>query len=173
LRRQASFKWAQFRKPDGAMESPNPSPQKLEHDVAPLQRHPSNEVQISPVERSRMQQIPAQDSPGSGQSQSRSHRTDNADAYKSFKLTLEDPTWKVLPAALKKYRINNDSWQNYAMFIRYESGGQFTLLILTLFENNCSMCFRKPIRTLPQLRRKALVAFPKTQGSPEEARVYA
>ncbi|CAE6440295.1 hypothetical protein ACGC1H_003573 [Rhizoctonia solani] len=38
--------------------------------------------------------------------------------YKSFKVTLDDPCWKVLPAALKKYRISDD-WQNYAMFICY------------------------------------------------------
>jgi len=37
---------------------------------------------------------------------------------------LDDPTWKVLPAALKKYKINNDNWQNYAMFICYGSTGQ-------------------------------------------------
>jgi len=36
---------------------------------------------------------------------------------------LEDPTWKVLPAALKKHRINNDDWQSYAMFISYGPQG--------------------------------------------------
>ncbi|GJJ11081.1 hypothetical protein Clacol_005312 [Clathrus columnatus] len=41
------------------------------------------------------------------------------DGLKSFKVSLEDPAWKVLPAALKKYKINNDDWQNYAMFICY------------------------------------------------------
>lgn len=46
-----------------------------------------------------------------------------SDNLKSFKVSLDDPTWKVLPAALKKYRINNDSWQNYAMFICYGSTG--------------------------------------------------
>jgi bZIP factor len=30
----------------------------------------------------------------------------------------------VLPAALKKYKINNDHWQNYAMFICYGSPGK-------------------------------------------------
>lgn len=40
---------------------------------------------------------------------------------KSFKVSLDDPTWKVLPAALKKYRIHNDTWQNYAMFICYST----------------------------------------------------
>jgi bZIP factor len=42
---------------------------------------------------------------------------------RSFKVSLEDPAWKVLPAALKKYKINNDDWQNYAMFICYGNTG--------------------------------------------------
>lgn len=48
------------------------------------------------------------------------------DNLKSFKVSLEDPTWKVLPAALKKYKINNDNWQNYAMFICYGNPGKRT-----------------------------------------------
>jgi hypothetical protein len=44
--------------------------------------------------------------------------------FKSFKVTLDDPCWKVLPAALKKYRINDD-WQQYAMFICYGNTGMY------------------------------------------------
>ncbi|GAA94076.1 uncharacterized protein L969DRAFT_96656 [Mixia osmundae IAM 14324] len=40
--------------------------------------------------------------------------------YKSFKVTLEDPCYRVLPAALKKYNINDD-WRDYALFICYGS----------------------------------------------------
>ncbi|CUA78048.1 hypothetical protein RSOLAG22IIIB_02663 [Rhizoctonia solani] len=47
-----------------------------------------------------------------------SSRDGEQNPYKSFKVTLDDPCWKVLPAALKKYRISDD-WQNYAMFICY------------------------------------------------------
>ncbi|BEJ02626.1 hypothetical protein CcaverHIS631_0704210 [Cutaneotrichosporon cavernicola] len=39
-------------------------------------------------------------------------------AAKSFRVTMEDPCWKVLPAALKKYKINDD-WKMYALFICY------------------------------------------------------
>ncbi|KAG8687767.1 Adaptor for signal transduction, partial [Ceratobasidium sp. 394] len=53
-----------------------------------------------------------EDEPGS--------RDGNTNPYKSFKVTLDDPCWKVLPAALKKYRVNDD-WQHYAMFICYEN----------------------------------------------------
>ncbi|KDQ18908.1 hypothetical protein BOTBODRAFT_126729 [Botryobasidium botryosum FD-172 SS1] len=37
---------------------------------------------------------------------------------KSFKVSLDDPCWKVLPEALKKYKISDD-WRHYAMFICY------------------------------------------------------
>lgn len=40
--------------------------------------------------------------------------------YKSFRVTLEDPCFRVLPAALKKYKINDD-WRHYALFICYGS----------------------------------------------------
>ncbi|OAV94839.1 hypothetical protein PTTG_26839 [Puccinia triticina 1-1 BBBD Race 1] len=38
--------------------------------------------------------------------------------YKSFRVTLEDPCYKVLPAALKKYKIN-EHYKNYVLFICY------------------------------------------------------
>ncbi|KIR67533.1 protein kinase regulator [Cryptococcus bacillisporus CA1873] len=46
-------------------------------------------------------------------------------AAKSFRVTLEDPCWKVLPAALKKYKINDD-WRLYALFICYDNTGEST-----------------------------------------------
>ena len=42
--------------------------------------------------------------------------------YRSFRVTLEDPCYKVLPAALKKYKINDD-WRQYALFICYGNTG--------------------------------------------------
>lgn len=48
-------------------------------------------------------------------------------AAKSFKVTLDDPCWKVLPAALKKYKINDD-WRQYAMFICFGTTGEFLFL---------------------------------------------
>ncbi|KIY52853.1 hypothetical protein FISHEDRAFT_69322 [Fistulina hepatica ATCC 64428] len=106
LKHQSSFNWPQLRSPtkDG-IESPHPSPRQLDHDVSSdrLAKIPSNAA-AEPTPK------PA--------------RQDSADNLnKSFKVSLEDPTWKVLPAALKKYRINNDNWQNYAMFICYGSAG--------------------------------------------------
>lgn len=49
--------------------------------------------------------------------------------YKSFRVTLDDPCYKVLPAALKKYKINDD-WRQYALFICYGSNGRWTILYL-------------------------------------------
>lgn len=43
--------------------------------------------------------------------------------YRSFRVTLEDPCHKVLPAALKKYKINDD-WRQYALFICYGNTGK-------------------------------------------------
>ncbi|KZV66148.1 hypothetical protein PENSPDRAFT_100073 [Peniophora sp. CONT] len=38
---------------------------------------------------------------------------------KSTKVSLQDPTWKVLPAALMKCKVVDDDWRNYAMLICY------------------------------------------------------
>ncbi|CRG84147.1 hypothetical protein PISL3812_01472 [Talaromyces islandicus] len=59
--------------------------------------------------------------PGSG-SRSESKNTDSTapsvEIFKSFRVSMEDPCHKVLPAALKKYNINAD-WRQYALYIVY------------------------------------------------------
>ncbi|KAF8845199.1 hypothetical protein BDN67DRAFT_893490 [Paxillus ammoniavirescens] len=118
LKRQPSFKWAQYVNPAKSptkpeVESPNPSPQQTEHDLAQVRSTQPSQIYPS---SSASQRNPT---PSTGESAG-SQPSDN---LKSFKVSLEDPTWKVLPAALKKYKINNDNWQNYAMFICYGSPG--------------------------------------------------
>lgn len=56
-------------------------------------------------------QTPAPDTP----------RSSNApvEVFKSFRVSLDDPCYKVLPAALKKYHINAP-WEQYALYIVYE-----------------------------------------------------
>ncbi|CAG8548974.1 20897_t:CDS:2 [Cetraspora pellucida] len=49
----------------------------------------------------------------------------NHQSYKSFRVSLEDPCHKVLPAALKKYKIADD-WRQYALFIRFGSTDHLT-----------------------------------------------
>ncbi|SJL03743.1 uncharacterized protein ARMOST_07100 [Armillaria ostoyae] len=131
LRRQPSFKWAQYVKPAKSptkadLDTPHSSPQQLEHDIAPYTRSngqppPPAPSTSSAPEKSRSGS--SSESPNPSQSVTKPLRQESSDNLKSFKVSLDDPTWKVLPAALKKYRINNDNWENYAMFICFGSAG--------------------------------------------------
>lgn len=128
IRRQPSLKWAQFVQPQKSptkaevVESPHDSPQRLEHDIPRHTNPPALPPPPSgPIEKLRPPQLQLEN-PSVEPPMLRSNK-ESSDNLKGFKVTLEDPTWKVLPAALKKYRINNDTWQNYAMFICYGSAG--------------------------------------------------
>ena len=139
LHRQPSFKWAQFKsqasptKLDHPVESPHPSPQQLEHDIPPLSRNGglsqlstvTNFASTSSLDEPRPPLVSISEANGDQTQPKPSRKESSENLNKSFKVTLDDPTWKVLPAALKKYRINNDSWQNYAMFICYGSPGRY------------------------------------------------
>ncbi|KAF8866725.1 BcSTE50, mitogen-activated protein kinase [Acephala macrosclerotiorum] len=57
----------------------------------------------------RRAQTPALDTPSSNGS---------VEIFKSFRVSMEDPCYKVLPAALKKYNINAP-WEQYALYIVY------------------------------------------------------
>ncbi|KAL1700958.1 hypothetical protein EV121DRAFT_294720 [Schizophyllum commune] len=112
-----------------ALDSPHPSPQ-LDREAAPSYNHsPPNTQSSSPPSTADKNTRPSAVASSSTAPPPdpviapRPTRQDSSDNLKSFKVSLEDPTWKVLPAALKKYRINNDNWQNYAMFICYGSPG--------------------------------------------------
>ncbi|KAI8806401.1 ras association (RalGDS/AF-6) domain-containing protein [Cladochytrium replicatum] len=41
------------------------------------------------------------------------------ESYKSFQVSLGDPCSKILPAALRKYKINDD-WQQYALYMKFD-----------------------------------------------------
>ncbi|EPQ56437.1 hypothetical protein GLOTRDRAFT_59689 [Gloeophyllum trabeum ATCC 11539] len=122
IQRQPSFKWASYKSANqsptkATLDSPQPSPQRMEHEASRSgsQGQSSNDKsKVSPADSSNGALIPAPPKPV---------RQDSSDNLKSFKVSLDDPAWKVLPAALKKYKINNDDWQNYAMFICYGSSG--------------------------------------------------
>ncbi|KAJ2651944.1 hypothetical protein IWW40_001492 [Coemansia sp. RSA 1250] len=45
------------------------------------------------------------------------------EAYKSFRISADDPCSVILPQALKKYHIN-DSWQHYTLCIQFGSSGK-------------------------------------------------
>lgn len=140
-----------------ATESPHPSPQKSEYDLSngragqatPTPSLSSNErgptssqryashgsaatlVQDTTVNQSHRQVTSRQDA-----AQPPSSISASTDNLKSFKVSLDDPAWKVLPAALKKYKINNDDWQNYAMFICYGQTGKKEDAILRWYSSN-------------------------------------
>ena len=91
-------------------DSPHPSPNHLEHD--PDRSQPNQQTRNGVINNvSSAVHLPTPPRLSS--------RQESLENLKSFKVSLEDPAWKVLPAALRKYKINNDDWQNYAMFICY------------------------------------------------------
>lgn len=59
----------------------------------------------------RRMQTPAPETPGGSSSAS-------VEIFKSFRVSMDDPCYKVLPAALKKYQINAP-WDQYALYIVY------------------------------------------------------
>ncbi|KAI0343196.1 hypothetical protein BDW22DRAFT_1356795 [Trametopsis cervina] len=136
--RAPSFKWASFVKSSRSptkptaetiIESPQSSPQRAEHEFNASGSRTNNTTTFPSTDK-RTQPQPVQYGSNSStstappvQNAPKPSRQDSSDNLKSFKVSLDDPAWKVLPAALKKYKINNDDWQNYAMFICYGSPG--------------------------------------------------
>ncbi|KAK4137181.1 hypothetical protein BT67DRAFT_459854 [Trichocladium antarcticum] len=59
----------------------------------------------------RRMQTPAPETPGAASNAS-------VEIFKSFRVSMDDPCHKVLPAALKKYQINAP-WDQYALYIVY------------------------------------------------------
>ena len=123
------------------VDSPQPSPQRLEHDVSsragtsdksrgdtsnilPMTTHNAGPSGLGPSKGLRHEPTRQDSSDNLRALRQEPSRQDSSDNLKSFKVSLDDPAWKVLPAALKKYKINNDDWQNYAMFICYGAPGK-------------------------------------------------
>ncbi|CAE7053267.1 unnamed protein product [Rhizoctonia solani] len=144
LRKQPSFRWAPQGRPaqsptrptpEPVHESPRHSPRIPEADPAtPSAKQPKLQPSLGDISLA-SSSIHAERPHGLSRNPSSASITANIanpgvngskppsrdgeqNPYKSFKVTLDDPCWKVLPAALKKYRISDD-WQNYAMFICY------------------------------------------------------
>ena len=192
MQRSHSFKWASFVKPSKSptkpvaeVASPQPSPQRMEHNIGNGSRHTdstytdksrasaatlvgseaSTSLHISHTSSNTLQPNPIP---------ARPQRQDSQDNLKSFKVSLDDPAWKVLPAALKKYKINNDDWQNYAMFICYGAPGTLPRMFLCRCSRHLRyvLC-RKPYRAVSQLRREAFVALPEAERCKEEPSVHA
>lgn len=65
----------------------------------------------------------------------------SVEIFKSFRVSLEDPCHKVLPAALKKYNINGD-WRQYALYIVYGD------------QERCLMLDERPLILFKQLEKE-------------------
>lgn len=66
----------------------------------------------------RRMQTPAPDTPGGSGSGGGGGSNASVEIFKSFRVSMDDPCYKVLPAALKKYQINAP-WDQYALYIVY------------------------------------------------------
>ncbi|KAG5919576.1 hypothetical protein E4U42_006481 [Claviceps africana] len=74
------------------------------------------------------------DTPGGSNSPS-------VEVYKSFRVSLDDPCYKVLPAALRKYNIN-PPWDNYGLYIVFGN------------QERCLTMDEKPLILFKQLDRE-------------------
>ncbi|EEY21615.1 Ste50p [Verticillium alfalfae VaMs.102] len=102
-----------------------------------------------PVSVPRRGPTPAPDTPSTSNA--------SVEIFKSFRVSMDDPCYKVLPAALKKYQINAP-WDQYALYIVY--GDQERCLALDekpliLFSSSirrakspCSCCARRTTHKL-------------------------
>lgn len=78
-------------------------------------RSPTQQEWFDDNSKYKQQQKPAT-TPGSGGTNSTS--SPSSEPFKSFRVTMEDPCYKVLPAALRKYKISGD-WRQYALMVCY------------------------------------------------------
>ena len=81
-------------------EEPPPYSQVTVNSVAGMGRDRGNSGQAQPTPRSA------------------GHDGSTPEIFKTFKVSMDDPCYKVLPAALEKYNINAD-WKQYALYIVY------------------------------------------------------
>ena len=94
----------------------------LTNSISPSHSHSRPSTSDAAPSRSTRERDPSSGAGGSGGGSGGSSGTDSSNPYRSFRVTLEDPCYKVLPAALKKYKINDD-WRLYALFICYGNTG--------------------------------------------------
>ncbi|KAL2271470.1 hypothetical protein VTJ83DRAFT_841 [Remersonia thermophila] len=94
-------------------------------------------------------QTPAPETPGAASNAS-------VEIFKSFRVSMDDPCYKVLPAALKKYQINAP-WDQYALYIVYGN------------EERCLGLDEKPLILFKQLDKegkKPMFMLRKTNNAP-------
>ena len=98
-----------------------------EHRPSTARRQPPEQLQEPP-------RSDGSNAPNGGVGQGNS----SVEIFKSFRVSMDDPCYKVLPAALKKYNINAD-WKQYALYIVYGD------------EERCLELEEKPLKLFKQL----------------------
>ncbi|RMD45034.1 hypothetical protein DV735_g207, partial [Chaetothyriales sp. CBS 134920] len=73
---------------------------------------------MSQAARDQASASPQPPSAGSGHGSGGASEAPSVEIFKSFRVSLEDPCHRVLPAALRKYNIHAD-WRQYALYIVY------------------------------------------------------
>ncbi|RYP72421.1 hypothetical protein DL771_004216 [Monosporascus sp. 5C6A] len=130
-----------------ASQSYRPSqPSSTTRSTFPESDHYSTKQPVAP----RRIQTPAPETPGSNNS---------VEIFKSFRVSMDDPCYKVLPAALKKYQINAP-WDQYALYIVYGD------------QERCLGLEEKPLILFKQLDKegkKPMFMLRKTNPAPADA----
>jgi hypothetical protein len=90
-------------------DQPTPARSTFERNDDQYQPSTYSRDSQKPAPSRRGAQTPSLDTPSSNGS---------VEIFKSFRVSMEDPCYKVLPAALKKYNINAP-WEQYALYIVY------------------------------------------------------
>jgi hypothetical protein len=90
----------------------------------------SNEEDVTSIPSSLSKEIQPSASAVKAANDKKHARDAARSAAKSFRVTLDDPCFNVLPAALQKYKINDD-WKLYALFICYSTAGEFRRHLLS------------------------------------------
>lgn len=82
-----------------------------DHSEDTLTAPPSRSDRLNPTP------VSSRDTPPRSESRI-GHDPPSVEIFKSFRVSMDDPCHKVLPAALKKYNIHAD-WRQYALYIVY------------------------------------------------------
>lgn len=123
-----------------SMNGGQPSPKGMPSPTSPASFYPQQTLASRSYSRDTSNPNRTYDHPEDPQSQQRQDRTTpnhpssngnpsgsrntndpsgpSVEIFKSFRVSMEDPCHKVLPAALKKYNIHED-WRHYALYIVY------------------------------------------------------
>lgn len=71
-------------------------------------------------------------------------------------MSIYDPCSRILPVALKKYKLDDD-WQNYALFIQSQSGGLVSLPLS--FVDRCLSFDERPLELVNRVKDRYIPSF--------------